>query len=323
MKRNLSFALTCGFAAIATMASAQPPAGQPRQRGGPPPGVTVVGPDGGRVVTVNPQTFEFLRTELAAGRVIRGAPYSGEGVTTTTQTLADGTHIERTVRARFYRDSDGRTRREQTILGLGAVSTADRPVGLIERETETITIMDSVAGVAYTLNPATHEGHRSQIPARRLQPTTAGDGAPPPPPPPPPPGTVVMRRGGPGGGPGDVGFSVRGGQRGGAPAAVNAESLGTRQIEGVTANGTKRTEVIPAGAIGNDRPIEITDERWESPDLQVLVMSKHHDPRTGDVEYRLTNIVRADPPRELFMAPSDYTISDAPPPPPPAPRRPE
>ena len=101
------------------------------------------------------------------------------------------------------------------------------------------------------------------------------------------------------------------------------ESLGTKQMDGLVVTGTKRTEVIPTGRIGNDRPIEITDERWESTDLKVLVLSRHHDPRTGDVEYRLTNVTRAEPPKELFQPPSDYAIVDAPPPPPPAPRRPE
>ena len=114
-------------------------------------------------------------------------------------------------------------------------------------------------------------------------------------------------------------------RRGGPPPGVPnmPEALGTRQIEGMAATGTKRTEVIPAGRIGNDRPIEITDERWESPELKVLLLSRYHDPRTGAVEYRLTNVNRSEPPRELFTAPSDYTITDAPPPPPPAPRRPE
>ena len=85
----------------------------------------------------------------------------------------------------------------------------------------------------------------------------------------------------------------------------------------------KRTEIIPTGRIGNDRPIEITDEVWQSTELKMVVLSRHHDPRTGDVEYRLTNINRAEPARELFTPPADYTILDAPPPPPPAPRRPE
>jgi hypothetical protein len=81
----------------------------------------------------------------------------------------------------------------------------------------------------------------------------------------------------------------------------------------------RRSETIPAGAIGNDRPITISDERWESPELKVLVSSDHHDPRTGDVKYRLTNINRSEPDGVLFTVPSDYTISDAPPPPPPPP----
>ena len=89
------------------------------------------------------------------------------------------------------------------------------------------------------------------------------------------------------------------------------QSLGTRQIEGVDAVGTKRVEVIPAGRIGNDRPIEIVDERWESPALKVLVQSRHSDPRTGVVEYRLANISRAEPSHDLFLVPSDYTIVEA------------
>ena len=146
------------------------------------------------------------------------------------------------------------------------------------------------------------------------------EGAPPPPPPPPPGGAVDVSGipPPPPPPPGAVGRRGRGERVPYAP-----ESLGTRQIEGLTASGTRRTEVIPAGRIGNDRPIEITDERWVSADLKVLVLSKHHDPRTGEVEYRLTNVTRIEPPRELFLPASDYTITDAPPPPPPAPRRPE
>jgi hypothetical protein len=86
------------------------------------------------------------------------------------------------------------------------------------------------------------------------------------------------------------------------------ESLGTRQIEGVRATGRKTTSTIPAGQIGNDRPIEITDEQWESPDLKLLIYSRFSDPRTGVVEFKLTNINRAEPPADLFAVPPDYTI---------------
>lgn len=268
---------------------------QPGGRGGPPPGT----PRGAGAGFGG--TLEFIAGE-PAGAIVQGAPYSGEGVTTVTQTLGDGTRIERTVRAKVYRDSEGRTRREQTILGLGALG-----------ESTAVTIVDPVAGVVYALNPATHEGRRSQLVRPRADrrapppppppPDGTGDiGAPPPPPPPPPPGA--------------------GQRRGGPPAGVAnvPEPLGSRQIDGITANGTRRSEIIPAGRIGNDRPIEITDERWESPELRVLLVSRHHDPRTGDVEYRLTNVNRSEPPRELFTPAADYTIADAPPAPPPAPR---
>ena len=89
------------------------------------------------------------------------------------------------------------------------------------------------------------------------------------------------------------------------------ESLGTRQIEGVRATGRKTTSTIAAGQIGNDRPIDITDERWESPDLKVLIYSRFSDPRTGVVEYKLTNINRAEPSPDLFTVPADYTILES------------
>jgi len=295
MHGRLALALTITLAVVAS-ASSQPPGGVPAERG-----AGFVG------WAVDAQTLDLMKIEAAAlGPVVRGAPYSGEGITTTTQTLADGTRIDRTVRARFYRDGEGRTRREQTILGMG-------PLG----ESQTVTIVDPVARVMYGLNPATHEGRRSQLPTPRGR-----QGGPPPPPPPPPPG-------------GDYSIAAAappptpppppgGGRRGPGERMPNVpESLGTKQMDGLVVTGTKRTEVIPTGRIGNDRPIEITDERWESTDLKVLVLSRHHDPRTGDVEYRLTNVTRAEPPKELFQPPSDYAIVDAPPPPPPAPRRPE
>ena len=74
--------------------------------------------------------------------------------------------------------------------------------------------------------------------------------------------------------------------------------------------GRKTTTTIPTGRIGNDRPIEITDERWESPELRMLIYSRNSDPRTGVVEYKLTNINRTEPPADLFMIPSDYTVNE-------------
>jgi hypothetical protein len=261
-------------------------------------------------------TIEFMGAEIPLGAVVRGAPFSGEGVTTVSQTLGDGTRIERRVTAKVYRDSEGRIRREQTVLGLDALkpSAEGQPI---------VTITDPVAGTTYVLDANTRTARRSHVMVWRASESgatglntlraTAGirverlDDIPPPPPPPPPP-------------PGEPAAGVEGrGARGRGALPNWPEPLGTRQIEGVTVNGTRRTETIPVGTIGNDRPITITDERWESPDLRVLVSSQHHDPRTGDVEYRLTNISRAEPPAHLFTIPADYEVVDAPPPPPPPP----
>ena len=51
------------------------------------------------------------------------------------------------------------------------------------------------------------------------------------------------------------------------------ESLGTKNIEGIQATGTRTTDTIPAGAIGNDKDIVITHETWYAPDLKVVLKS--------------------------------------------------
>jgi hypothetical protein len=87
------------------------------------------------------------------------------------------------------------------------------------------------------------------------------------------------------------------------------ESLGKQSFDGVEAEGTRNTVLIPAGAIGNERAIQIVSERWYSAELQTVVMSRHSDPRFGETSYRLTNINRAEPDRALFEVPAGYTIS--------------
>ena len=86
------------------------------------------------------------------------------------------------------------------------------------------------------------------------------------------------------------------------------EDLGQQNIEGVMATGTRTTTVIPAGEIGNAQEIRIVSEQWFSEDLQVLVMTRHSDPRSGENVYRLQNILRAEPDQTLFSVPTDYTI---------------
>ena len=93
---------------------------------------------------------------------------------------------------------------------------------------------------------------------------------------------------------------------------VRTESLGKQSIEGVEAEGKRTTVTIPVGEIGNERAIEIISERWYSPELQTVVMTRHSDPRFGETLYRLTNINRSEPAKSLFEIPADYTIKEGP-----------
>ncbi len=226
-------------------------------------------------------TRAAFTSDVLAGPVVTDSPFSADATTTVTQVLSDGTRIEQTTSARFFRDRAGRVRREQTILGLGAINGGGNM--------QTVTIApDPANGTAFTLDPTTRTARRVPriafpIAGNQMLRLNAQ--------------TVIVQ-----------GRSAQ--PFGGAGSSPTEELLGTRQFEGVKALGRKTTTTIPIGRIGNDRPIEITDERWESPELRMLVYSRNSDPRTGVVEYKLTNINRAEPPADLFMIPSDYAVNE-------------
>jgi hypothetical protein len=262
-------------------------------------------------VTYGP-TFNFVAAEIGfGGRVVKGKPYSAEAVTETNQTLFDGNRIHRTMKANVYRDSEGRSRREQTFSVIGHLSAADAPL-------QTITIDDPVAGVHYILDTKNKVARKMTAPAARLTVPPAGDQV-----------EVVMKKhirerlhssveSRPGTEGDNVIFVGRGGGAPGLPGQRvtvmaasgprQSESLGKQVIEGVEAEGTRSTFTIPAGQIGNERPIEVVSERWFSPELEMVVLDRHNDPRMGETVYRLTNIQRVDPPSTLFEVPADYRV---------------
>jgi len=97
------------------------------------------------------------------------------------------------------------------------------------------------------------------------------------------------------------------------PPQISSESLGTRQIFGLRADGTRQTMTIPAGVFGNVAPINVVTERWYSPELKIVLESNRSDPRLGDVTYRVTTLMRGEPDPTLFTVPADYTIVERPP----------
>jgi EF hand len=96
------------------------------------------------------------------------------------------------------------------------------------------------------------------------------------------------------------------------PKNAKTESIGIKNIEGVNAEGTRITTEIPAGQIGNDKPIYVVTEQWFSPELQVIVLSKHSDPFIGEVVFKLVNIKVGEPSSELFKVPSDFKVQNMP-----------
>ncbi len=257
-------------------------------------------------------------------RVTRGAPYSADAVTESVQLLADGNRIVNRSTTHVYRDSEGRTRREQLD---------DTGV-----QVRSINISDPVAEATYVLDPATRTAYHNGViivTANGIVSASVAPGG---------TGTITTSRNAQGGvsvsaSEGEERKMVRtmtgnGGGRGGggrvedfvytvgqadvlrmAPAEplspTQREDLGQQMIDNVLATGTRMTTEIPAGAIGNEQPIRIVSEQWYSPELQLLVLTRHTDPRVGETTYRLTGIVRTEPPHGLFEVPADYTLHES------------
>jgi hypothetical protein len=256
--------------------------------------------------------MSFHAESVVESRITEGRPYAAEATTEFVQVLGDGNRISRRTTVRVFRDGEGRTRREE-------LGTGDAP--------ESISIYDPVSHVTYVLDPVRRVAHKSAV--RIVYPTAIADKV-----------TGKARIEGkialvpptemavsvvpeaiehhrfmdankhtteP---VGHAGLVVSTKMRG-APGDATTESLGEQMIGGVRAEGSRTTTIVPAGAIGNQQEIRIVSEQWFSPDLQVLVMTRHSDPRSGDVTYRLSNIIRAEPGAGLFDVPADYTVRES------------
>jgi hypothetical protein len=227
--------------------------------------------------------FDFLGVHDAfEGRLVKGAPYQAEAVTEFVQVLSDGNRVVRRTSVSVARDGNGRTRREQALTAIGPLVHADG-------EARLVFIHDPVAGVSYVLDPDRHE-------ARKLErPPSAGRF---------PSGDHTRS------GHEDHGAPFAGADRWAERRGpeTQTESLGTQTQEGFEAEGTRTTATIPAGAFGNEKPIQVVSERWYSPELKVVVMSRTHDPRFGDTTFRLADIRRGEPDKSLFEVPAGYTV---------------
>jgi hypothetical protein len=223
-------------------------------------------------------TMVFVSSEMALdGKPIKGAPYSAEAITEITQSLSDGNKIYRKSTASIYRDSEGRTRREQSLIPMGFL-------GFSANHPKTIFINDPAAGVNYIIHPEMREARKISAPTFHL-PVAKFE--------------MTEREG-------SISFAAK-------PSfarEIKKEKLGVDTIEGVKAEGSRDIITIPAGQIGNERAIEIVTELWYSPELRTTVLRRHNDPRFGETIYKLTNINRTEQPKSLFEIPEGYKVAD-------------
>ena len=251
----------------------------------------------------------------AFGKPVQGAPYSATVTNESVQALADGNRIVQKNTGTTARDSQGRTRQDATLPAIGNLSATNAP--------ELVFIQDPVAQITYTLNVTDKTAQK--MPALAPPPRAGLPG-----------GAVTVQAPGPGVVAGtaamstetfvaEVGADVSGPELAPPPpmtfhksiilsdkAEAKTEDLGSQMMEGVLANGVRTTRTIPAGQIGNDKPINVVTEVWTSPELKTVVYSKRSDPRMGEQVFRLTNIVRSEPDPALFTVPADYKIVDGP-----------
>ena len=266
---------------------------------------------------------------------MKNSPFSADEVNESVQTLADGNRIVHNSSGKMYRNSEGRIRRESKGGAGGSygfsysvtpsVSIVDPVVGQkfeLDSALKTAWIYEMRAGQGVTITGSGANGVGDARAAEELLAKLKAEGRL-------DKATTVLSGQAGATAPaaaekalaetaavlatqaGVYAFSA-GGYSTAYPVAAKAkyetksEDLGTRDFEGVTAEGNRRTTIIPAGANGNERPIEIVYERWYSKELGMVVYSKTDDPRTGEQTYKLTNIVRSEPDPSLFSVPAEY-----------------
>ena len=286
----------------------------------------------------------FVSSELGARSVVRGAPYAATAVNEARQILNDGNRIESSSSIKLYRDSQGRTRQEQpggavfindVVAGKGYVLNMQKRSARELRISHRVPMppVPPVPPVGATPPPQPPKPHSQMSPEearswgeemrrwareftermrgerdeRRQRDITITDG------------TasrsqavtdhveVIRREGGHAAFPSMLSSAMIP-----PPGQGTTTSLGSREFDGVRADGSRTTWTIPAGRIGNKLPIEIVSERWHSTELHVVVSTRHADPRAGERIYRLENIKREEPSAELFKVPADFTLKAGP-----------
>jgi hypothetical protein len=220
--------------------------------------------------------------------VVKNAPFWADSLTEHIQTLADGNRVSRKSTSHIYRDGAGRTRREHELTGGGAPA----PNGELPR---LVVLNDPIGLVNYIIE--THEGFARKkvlLPGEVMESTERALGIY-------APFRVMMPRSAAHRRPAE-------GEAAPQPLRTQKERLEPQLIDGVAAEGTRIVLTIPADRFQNEQPVVITHEEWFAPELHIIVLMKHNDPRFGETTFRLTNITRGEPSPALFQLPNGYRV---------------
>jgi hypothetical protein len=254
--------------------------------------------------------FQYFSTDgvpampVIAQKPVTGRPMAATESRHTLQVLADGTRIERRDTSKYYRDSEGRTRTESadgtrvnitdpangSTVEMNTTQHSARHTGMVRAynfKTETTGPVTASGPVTTQSRVMTIDQQTAGIKAAIAGRTEALDG-------------VQIQTG-----PGSLTI-VRRADSASAANDAKTENLGIQSVNGVLAEGTRTTITIPAGEIGNDRPISIVNEKWVSTSLGMLVKSVNSDPRFGETTYELTDIQEGVQDPSLFQVPADY-----------------
>jgi hypothetical protein len=180
---------------------------------------------------------------LFLGPPVSDAPFSADVVTTWQPPARSGTPELRAT-SRYYRDRRGRMRAEQTYVN----GASPRFLLTPEAASRTLYVLDPVAKTAYRSVRGAAEmmagggsSHRQFVlplaPNRWMS---------------------FRRLPSP-----SLHFNT----------SFDEKSLGERMIAGIRVIGTEYTATLPAGAFGRPRAFEMRDERWVSPELNVVVIA--------------------------------------------------
>lgn len=235
--------------------------------------------------------FIMAMTRFVASQdKINGSPYSATGKVVQDQILVDGTLIHQTKEFSLFRDVEGRLRSEYTMKP----GSSDAPVHVV-------VVQDPVDGVRLVWSVSGSLPPRAAIRERLPQLSSFQKPADVPASGPSP---LPQTSGG-------ISHAVTLPSAGYSDASnVRTEALPSDTIAGVYVEGTRTTEVVTAGGVGNEHEFTIVSETWTSPDLKITVRLVTDDPRTGRVTIELTAVNRSEPDPELFKIPEGYTVVD-------------